>query len=144
MRGQPPTSYEAVSDQPATGNGAGTDEGSAVNLQDSTGSRIWCPDEIPLKPIKFNDQLTEGDNCKRPYQCFAFEKENFLTTSFVSSREQCMSQFEHITNSVNLLGEGNSMLGCWTVQFVLHEHELFGKYKISNFLIEFNIDWPGL
>jgi hypothetical protein len=66
MRGQPPTSYEAVSDQQTAANGAST-EGSAVNLQDSTGSRIWCPDEIALKPIKINDQLLEGENCKRPF-----------------------------------------------------------------------------
>jgi len=90
MRGQPPSNYEAVSDQQTTANGASTEE-SAVNLQDSTGSRIWCPDEIALKPIKNNDQLLDGENCKRQCQCFAFEKENLLTTSFVSSRAVCVS-----------------------------------------------------
>jgi hypothetical protein len=63
MKGQTPTNYEAVSDQQAGVNGT-SNEGSAINLQDSTGSRIWCPDEIALKPIKSIEQL-EVEHCKR-------------------------------------------------------------------------------
>ncbi|CAB3377428.1 Hypothetical predicted protein [Cloeon dipterum] len=63
MKGQNPSNYEAVSSEgPNAANGT-SQEGSAVNLQDSTGSRIWCPDDIALKPIKNNESqlLSQGE-----------------------------------------------------------------------------------